>query len=1410
MWQQEKKDSLIVSLALLLALATIPTTATPLLRTPALAQSPTQTPAFPLPQSVANGTIVRIDGAQGLAAINQGLKQSFEQQFSGTTVQVASNGTDAALKGLLDGNVDLVILSRGLTPEEKAQGLEQVRLRREKIAVFVGAENPFRGSLTSRQFARMFRGQIGDWSQLGRAKGQIRLIDRPANNDTRNNLRSYPAFKNASFATGDNATQLADDNITAVIPQLGKDGISYALASQVSQLAKLQSVRLINIDEISPDDDKYPFSQPLVYVYKQNPNPGIAAFLGFAIASPGQKAIDEARVAEANAISTNSLQALPADNIASPVAESTTAQAPSPFTQATTAPTTAPTEQPATTPTQSSPNNINPALLLWLLLPVIGGFLLWWFLGRSSEDKEQEESPTGEASPTENTTADVVATPNQISPAPSHLTHPVTIINNSHNSDAGDSAWDIETPATVVSNSYPQLPDVPLVASDTELAKAETSSSITQLIEIPEVALDTDIWSDEPPQPARENQLPTEANIVEHSIPTADTTPAPDIWSAIADTESDTPDLPELTLDTELPNVPASSTAAELPELPEVDLNAVADAAELTGDFPEEDAIEIVSDIPQTTNSATSNFVEAVSIGTGAGIYGQEDTVAANAPVASRLVISSPDVENEASIVLTLQSPGWADVSWYIPEEQRQALLSSGVSQLTLRLCDVTGLDLSYQSPQLVQDYEVEALIKDRLIAIPETERDYVAEIGYVKAEEWVMIARSAIAHVFSPIAEQTDTTDTPQEKVTSIVLTPQSAEWVDVAWQIPDSQQAVLQKAGVSELILRLYDVTGLDLSHQTPPVVQQYTDTKFAHHRLIPIPATERDYITEIGYIVDGDRWVSIARSEIVRILSPVPQDTAPTKASITLTPESFEWVYTSWHIPPEEKQALEHAGVSELTLRLSDVTGLDLSYQSPQLIAEYAVGELIKDRFVAIPATQRNYITEIGYIKDGQWVSIARSEIVRIFKPVPTDADNITASIVLKADSSELADVCWHIPEPQQQALANVGVSQITLRLYDITGLDLSYQNPQLVQEYPGQELSHNRALPIPTTERDYITEIGYIKDEEWLPIARSAVVRFFNPVPVEPAKIEARIDLKPHTPKWAYVSWDIPEPQRQALQKLEVSELTLRLYDVTGVDLTHQSPHLVQAYEIDILIKDRFVGIPATEHDYITEIGYVKDGEWVLIARSRAVRISSHLPVDTPTDILSDVNTEASIVLAPRTPKWAYVSWQIPEAQKVALQNSGVAQLTLRLYDTTDIDLSYQTPQLVQQYGCEEVTNDRFVAIPTTDRDYIIEVGYVAAGDRWVPIARSSSVRVFSRPQTEFWFVADAELIIHGATQPNATVTTGGNTIKLKPDGTFHLRIPLFDNDIEYLLTAVAANGQEVKTIGKKLSQDDPQT
>ncbi|MEA5595022.1 DUF4912 domain-containing protein, partial [Rivularia sp. UHCC 0363] len=249
-------------------------------------------------------------------------------------------------------------------------------------------------------------------------------------------------------------------------------------------------------------------------------------------------------------------------------------------------------------------------------------------------------------------------------------------------------------------------------------------------------------------------------------------------------------------------------------------------------------------------------------------------------------------------------------------------------------------------------------------------------------------------------------------------------------------------------------------------------------------------------------------------------------------------------------------------------------------------------------------------------------------------------------------------------------------------------------------------------------------------------------------------------------------------------------------------------------------------PATTEPSASQVSFGEDVALDQIADEAEVDLDTQIPSSEPNADEGDtawdriygihhdrgmgVPGESNILLANRTPKWAYASWNISTDSREAMQNRGATQLVLRLYDVTNVDLSYQDAKIVQQYECEATVSHRYVAIPNTDRDYVAEIGYLSQEKEWLLISRSPIIRVFSRPHKDFWFEADAELIIHGATEPGSTVTIDGQNIKVKQDGTFHLRIPFTESTINYLITAVAENSEEARTIHMQFSQKEPKS
>jgi starch phosphorylase len=270
---------------------------------PAIAVPSPELAEFQLPIKANGKTTVRIDGDSSMSVINQLLKEQYQQQFPDTQVEIDAQGTELALQKLLKDEIDLAAIGRPLTAAEKAKGLLEIPLSQERIAVIIGRENPFKGNLTVDQFVRIVRGEITDWSEVGGAPGAIRFIDRPVDSDTRVALSRYGIFQDREFTTGATAVQLEQDDTAGVIRALGRDGISYAIASQLVSQDKARIVKLVVMHETLPDDPLYPYAQPRGYAYKKSSDAAASSFLGLATtAEPGQATISAAKVAEAQAI----------------------------------------------------------------------------------------------------------------------------------------------------------------------------------------------------------------------------------------------------------------------------------------------------------------------------------------------------------------------------------------------------------------------------------------------------------------------------------------------------------------------------------------------------------------------------------------------------------------------------------------------------------------------------------------------------------------------------------------------------------------------------------------------------------------------------------------------------------------------------------------------------------------------------------------------------------------------------------------------------------------------------------------------------------------------------------------------------------------------------------------------------
>lgn len=306
-------------------------------------------------------------------------------------------------------------------------------------------------------------------------------------------------------------------------------------------------------------------------------------------------------------------------------------------------------------------------------------------------------------------------------------------------------------------------------------------------------------------------------------------------------------------------------------------------------------------------------------------------------------------------------------------------------------------------------------------------------------------------------------------------------------------------------------------------------------------------------------------------------------------------------------------------------------------------------------------------------------------------------------------------------------------------------------------------------------------------------------------------ESRIVLMPRDPQWSYTYWDIPNEHKEEMRRQGGQQLALRIYDVTDINIEYQSPHSIQEYPCDELAREWYLPIPVSDRSYVVDIGYrCADGRWLVLARSIPVHVPPVYPSDWIEDQFITVNFEEDL-------RGKTLYELVPPAKRMeataAAQQQGAAYGN-QIYDSIFGMAQGAEAQRVagslfgsmQQAPMHEQSVSSYVfpsgvgmwAVPTASGLTMSGVGMSGAG-----FASMAPIR-----PRQFWLVADAELIVYGATEPDATVTIGGREIKLNPDGTFRFQMSFQDGLIDYPIQAVAVDGEQTRSIHMKFNRETP--
>lgn len=242
---------------------------------------------------------------------------------------------------------------------------------------------------------------------------------------------------------------------------------------------------------------------------------------------------------------------------------------------------------------------------------------------------------------------------------------------------------------------------------------------------------------------------------------------------------------------------------------------------------------------------------------------------------------------------------------------------------------------------------------------------------------------------------------------------------------------------------------------------------------------------------------------------------------------------------------------------------------------------------------------------------------------------------------------------------------------------------------------------------------------------------------------------RIVVMVRDPYWLHVYWELT---RQAVARAEAAlgrewhgaRPILRLLDVSTNDTTATAEAILKDIDIHGGCNNWYIDVQNPPCSYRVDIGYLgRNGQFYVLARSNVVT--------TPRAGVSDTIDE----------NWADIDAK--KADRIYAMSGG-------------FDPSMSSLELKQLF---EERLRRPLGSPS--------------------VTSFGSGAMLPSKQRKFWFQLDAELIVYGATEPNARVTLQGEPVKLRPDGTFTMRFSLPDSRQIIPAVAASADGVEERTI-----------
>lgn len=237
-----------------------------------------------------SGTIV-ITGSTSVEKILNDMIDEFQALNPDVTVNYTGTGSSAGIADTLAGTNSIGASSRELKDEEKADGITPVVFAYDGIAVAVNPANGVK-DITTEQLAKIYSGEITNWSELGGNDAEIVVVSREGSSGTRDAFEELIGLEDAGGLAESASVVEGNGNVQTTVAG-NENAIGYVSFSYIDETVKELTVNGVAPTAENAKAGSYSLSRPFLFVYNESTVTKEAkAFIDFAQSADGQAFVE--------------------------------------------------------------------------------------------------------------------------------------------------------------------------------------------------------------------------------------------------------------------------------------------------------------------------------------------------------------------------------------------------------------------------------------------------------------------------------------------------------------------------------------------------------------------------------------------------------------------------------------------------------------------------------------------------------------------------------------------------------------------------------------------------------------------------------------------------------------------------------------------------------------------------------------------------------------------------------------------------------------------------------------------------------------------------------------------------------------------------------------------------------------